>query len=60
MASGPWQQGHFDPTYWVAVGRVRLHLGEAAQRVLSGALFSDRSLGRFMICARFHITQQQA
>lgn len=34
----PAKQVHIDQTYWAAIGRVRLHLGEeAAQRVLSGA-----------------------
>ncbi|KIM49726.1 hypothetical protein M413DRAFT_115299 [Hebeloma cylindrosporum] len=34
----PAQQVHIDQTYWAAIGRIRLHLGEdAAQRVLSGA-----------------------
>ncbi|KIM49718.1 hypothetical protein M413DRAFT_438868 [Hebeloma cylindrosporum] len=34
----PAKQVHIDQTYWAAIGRIRLHLGEeAAQRVLSGA-----------------------
>ena len=53
---GCWQQVHIDQTYWAAVGRVRLHLGEeATQRVLSGAsiaricnVFGDHSLDQFM------------
>lgn len=32
------QQTHIDQTYWAAIERVRLHLGdEAAQRVLDGS-----------------------